>query len=127
MIKLGQQKISRLIIYYTLFFLSGILMGVTVAPIGAWFLAWIALVPLWVLVIKYTSKIDPPAPRPLQTRRCRRCSAPAGPAVSARFWSGSDWPMVCDRSGRPDVVHIQVVCALLTNTTNQKYHQFLNL
>jgi apolipoprotein N-acyltransferase len=26
-------------------------MGLTVAPVGAWFLAWIALVPLWVLVI----------------------------------------------------------------------------
>ncbi|MEH2070211.1 MAG: apolipoprotein N-acyltransferase [Nostoc sp.] len=30
---------------------SGILMGLTVAPVGAWFLAWIALAPLWVLVI----------------------------------------------------------------------------
>ena len=70
MIKLGQQKISRLIIYYTLFFLSGILMGVTVAPIGAWFLAWIALVPLWLLVIKYTSKIDPPGPPPPPPAPC---------------------------------------------------------
>ena len=26
-------------------------MGLTVAPVGAWFLAWIALVPLWVLVV----------------------------------------------------------------------------
>ncbi|MDZ8184128.1 MAG: apolipoprotein N-acyltransferase [Nostoc sp. ChiSLP02] len=31
---------------------SGVLMGVTVAPVGAWFLAWIALAPLWVLIIK---------------------------------------------------------------------------
>ncbi|WP_445634008.1 apolipoprotein N-acyltransferase [Nostoc sp. DSM 114161] len=30
---------------------SGVLMGVTVAPVGAWFLAWIALAPLWVLVV----------------------------------------------------------------------------
>ncbi|WP_442943250.1 apolipoprotein N-acyltransferase [Nostoc sp.] len=30
---------------------SGILMGLTVAPVGAWFLAWIAVVPLWVLVV----------------------------------------------------------------------------
>ena len=30
---------------------SGILMGFTVAPVGAWFLAWIALAPLWVLVV----------------------------------------------------------------------------
>ncbi|MBO1066677.1 MULTISPECIES: apolipoprotein N-acyltransferase [Nostocales] len=65
MSKLGQQKISKSIIYYTLSLLGGILMGVTVAPIGAWFLAWIALVPLWILVINYTSKTDPPAPRPL--------------------------------------------------------------
>ena len=31
---------------------SGILMGLTVAPAGAWFLAWIALAPLWVLVVR---------------------------------------------------------------------------
>ncbi len=31
---------------------SGILMGLTVAPVGAWFLAWIALAPLWVLVVR---------------------------------------------------------------------------
>ncbi len=31
---------------------SGILMGLTVAPVGAWFLAWIALAPLWVLEVK---------------------------------------------------------------------------
>ncbi|WP_448268007.1 apolipoprotein N-acyltransferase [Nostoc sp. DSM 114159] len=30
---------------------SGILMGLTVAPVGAWLLAWIALIPLWVLVV----------------------------------------------------------------------------
>ncbi|MEH2346411.1 MAG: apolipoprotein N-acyltransferase [Nostoc sp.] len=30
---------------------SGVLMGLTVAPVNAWFLAWIALVPLWVLVV----------------------------------------------------------------------------
>lgn len=34
--------------------ISGILMGCTVAPVGAWFLAWIALAPLWVLIV--TSK-----------------------------------------------------------------------
>jgi apolipoprotein N-acyltransferase len=65
MIKLGHQKISNPIAHYTLSFISGILMGATVAPIGAWFLAWIAFVPLWILIIKYTSKTDPPAPRPL--------------------------------------------------------------
>ncbi len=65
MIKFGQQKISNPITYYILSFISGIFMGVTVAPIGAWFLAWVALVPLWILVINYTSKTDPLAPRPL--------------------------------------------------------------
>ncbi len=30
---------------------SGILMGLTVAPFGAWFLAWLALCPLWVFVV----------------------------------------------------------------------------
>ncbi|MTJ13466.1 apolipoprotein N-acyltransferase [Anabaena sp. UHCC 0187] len=65
MIKLGHQKISNSIKYYTLSFISGIFMGATVAPIGAWFLAWVALVPLWILIIKYTSKTDPSAPRPL--------------------------------------------------------------
>ena len=32
--------------------LSGILMGLTVAPVGAWFLAWFALSPLWVFVVR---------------------------------------------------------------------------
>ncbi|WGV27808.1 apolipoprotein N-acyltransferase [Halotia branconii] len=37
---------------YTLSFLSGVVMGLTVAPVGAWFLGWIALAPLWVFIIK---------------------------------------------------------------------------
>ncbi|MDZ8260474.1 apolipoprotein N-acyltransferase [Nostoc sp. ChiQUE01b] len=42
---------------------SGILMGLTVAPVGAWFLAWIALVPLWVLVVTSAKRKNqsPPA------------------------------------------------------------------
>ncbi len=32
---------------------SGILMGLTTAPVNAWLLAWVALVPLWVLVVSY--------------------------------------------------------------------------
>ncbi len=31
-------------------FLSGIVMGLTVAPVEAWFLAWFALVPLWLII-----------------------------------------------------------------------------
>ncbi|MEM9927784.1 MAG: apolipoprotein N-acyltransferase, partial [Cyanobacteria bacterium P01_D01_bin.50] len=30
---------------------SGIAMGLTVAPVGAWFLAWFALIPLWLIVV----------------------------------------------------------------------------
>ncbi|MGB3639548.1 MAG: apolipoprotein N-acyltransferase [Rivularia sp. (in: cyanobacteria)] len=30
---------------------SGIAMGLTVAPVGAWFLAWFAMIPLWLTVI----------------------------------------------------------------------------
>ncbi|MGK7873406.1 MAG: apolipoprotein N-acyltransferase [Xenococcaceae cyanobacterium] len=31
---------------------GGILMGLTPAPVEAWYLAWIALVPLWILILK---------------------------------------------------------------------------
>ncbi|MBW4564035.1 MAG: apolipoprotein N-acyltransferase [Mojavia pulchra JT2-VF2] len=44
---------------YTLSFISGVLMGLTVAPIGAWFLAWIALAPLWVLVVSFKQRKKP--------------------------------------------------------------------
>ncbi|MEH2032746.1 MAG: apolipoprotein N-acyltransferase [Nostoc sp.] len=49
---------------YLIALASGILMGLTVAPVGAWFLAWIALVPLWVLVVTYSKRKNqsPPAP-----------------------------------------------------------------
>lgn len=39
-------------------FLAGAMMGITVAPVGAWFLAWIALAPLWVIVVEATSKTN---------------------------------------------------------------------
>ena len=45
----GERFISLL--PYLIALASGILMGLTVAPVGAWFLAWIAIVPLWVLVV----------------------------------------------------------------------------
>jgi apolipoprotein N-acyltransferase len=41
---------------------SGVLMGLTVAPVNAWFLAWIALVPLWVLVITSPKRKNQPPP-----------------------------------------------------------------
>nr|WP_242056293.1 MULTISPECIES: apolipoprotein N-acyltransferase [unclassified Nostoc] len=41
---------------YLIALLSGVLMGLTVAPVGAWFLAWIALAPLWVLVVTSANK-----------------------------------------------------------------------
>jgi apolipoprotein N-acyltransferase len=51
--KLGERLNSLLPYLITLG--SGILMGLTVAPVGAWFLAWIALAPLWVLVVTSSS------------------------------------------------------------------------
>ncbi|BAY22606.1 apolipoprotein N-acyltransferase [Calothrix sp. NIES-2100] len=43
---------------YTSSFISGVFMGLTVAPVGAWFLAWIALAPLWVLVVKQSTQLE---------------------------------------------------------------------
>ncbi|NEO57726.1 MAG: apolipoprotein N-acyltransferase [Okeania sp. SIO3B5] len=39
-------------------FISGIFMGMTTAPVNAWFLAWVALAPLWVLVIQQEKYFD---------------------------------------------------------------------
>ncbi|WP_392535552.1 apolipoprotein N-acyltransferase [Nostoc sp. C117] len=50
---------------YLIALASGILMGLTVAPVGAWFLAWIALVPLWVLVVGYAKEKNQSPPAPL--------------------------------------------------------------
>ncbi len=51
--KLNKKQGERLntLLPYLIALTSGILMGLTVAPVGAWFLAWIALAPLWVLVV----------------------------------------------------------------------------
>ncbi|TAE24543.1 MAG: apolipoprotein N-acyltransferase [Oscillatoriales cyanobacterium] len=38
-------------------FFSGILMALTTAPVNAWPLAWVALAPLWVLVVSYERAI----------------------------------------------------------------------
>ncbi len=39
--------------------ISGALMGFTVAPVSAWFLAWFALAPLWVLIAQSCQKDNP--------------------------------------------------------------------
>ncbi len=39
-------------------FISGVLMGLTVAPFFAWFFAWFALAPLWVLVVQENQKLQ---------------------------------------------------------------------
>jgi apolipoprotein N-acyltransferase len=35
---------------------SGVLMGITFAPVEAWYLAWVAIAPLWYLVCRYSPK-----------------------------------------------------------------------
>ncbi|MCV3214542.1 hypothetical protein OGM63_13635, partial [Plectonema radiosum NIES-515] len=44
--------------------ISGILMGLTVAPFNVWFLAWIALAPLWVLIVNSAQRKTPISPFP---------------------------------------------------------------
>ena len=58
--KRTRQKLKYLLPYLVAL-TSGALMGVTVAPVGAWFLAWVALAPLWVIVVKYTTQKNTPA------------------------------------------------------------------
>ncbi|WP_224088466.1 apolipoprotein N-acyltransferase [Nostoc sp. MS1] len=65
--KLNKQQGERLISLFPLLIslTSGVLMGLTVAPFNAWFLAWIALIPLWVLVVSAKRKKkshSPPSP-----------------------------------------------------------------
>ncbi|WP_414587597.1 apolipoprotein N-acyltransferase [Scytonema sp. PCC 10023] len=45
-----------ILIPYLIALFSGVLMGLTVAPFGAWLLAWIALAPLWVLVVSSSAQ-----------------------------------------------------------------------
>ncbi|WP_169886908.1 apolipoprotein N-acyltransferase [Scytonema hofmannii] len=42
-------------------------MGLTVAPFGAWFLAWVALAPLWVLVVNSAQRNNPSPPSSLSS------------------------------------------------------------
>lgn len=50
-------------------------MGLTVAPVGGWFLAWIALAPLWVLVVTSSKRKNQSPP-----------ASPASPAPPALLW-----------------------------------------
>jgi apolipoprotein N-acyltransferase len=58
--KLGEQgkqgERFTILIPYLIALFSGVLMGLTVAPFGAWLLAWIALAPLWVLVVSSSAQ-----------------------------------------------------------------------
>ncbi len=54
MMKLRQSKQIKAGGFLPLFIalVAGASMGITVAPVSAWFLAWIALAPLWILIIQ---------------------------------------------------------------------------
>ncbi|BAY42612.1 apolipoprotein N-acyltransferase [Scytonema sp. HK-05] len=60
-----QGKKFTILIPYLIALFSGVLMGLTVAPYGAWLLAWIALAPLWVLVVSYSAQRKNPSPSAL--------------------------------------------------------------
>ncbi len=55
---------ERILLPYLIALASGVLMGLTVAPVGAWPLAWIALAPLWVLVVKSAKREKSSLPQP---------------------------------------------------------------
>jgi apolipoprotein N-acyltransferase len=55
--KYQTKKLFSAFSLYTSSFFSGVLMGLTVAPANAWFLAWFALSPLWVLVVNSSSLV----------------------------------------------------------------------
>lgn len=61
----GKQGGSTILIPYLIALFSGVLMGLTVAPYGAWLLAWIALAPLWVLVVSSSFQRKNPSPSAL--------------------------------------------------------------
>jgi len=69
---------------------SGVLMGLTVAPVGAWFLAWIALAPLWALVITSSKRKNqsPPAPSssPVPRQLLQRGEPAQSTASPALLW-----------------------------------------
>ncbi|WP_250121682.1 apolipoprotein N-acyltransferase [Chroococcidiopsis sp. CCMEE 29] len=75
---------------------SGILMGLTTAPVGAWFLAWIAIAPLWVLVVKsakHSSPLTPLFEKPLARLRPSPLLWGIGYHGVALFWITGIHPM----------------------------------
>ncbi|WP_333453123.1 apolipoprotein N-acyltransferase [Microcoleus sp. K5-D4] len=55
----NRHKFEKLVVHksktlaWAIAFFSGILMALTTAPVNAWLLAWVALAPLWILVVSY--------------------------------------------------------------------------
>jgi len=55
----NRHKLEKFVVHksktlaWAIAFFSGILMALTTAPVNAWLLAWVALVPLWILVVSY--------------------------------------------------------------------------
>jgi apolipoprotein N-acyltransferase len=55
----NRHKFAKLVVHksktlaWAIAFFSGILMALTTAPVNAWLLAWVALVPLWIWVVSY--------------------------------------------------------------------------
>ncbi|WP_427162477.1 apolipoprotein N-acyltransferase [Aliinostoc sp. HNIBRCY26] len=52
------KAIFPFVLYLLLALGSGVVMGLTVAPVGAWFMAWVALAPLWVIVIEKSQNLE---------------------------------------------------------------------
>ncbi|MBD2361756.1 apolipoprotein N-acyltransferase [Anabaena minutissima FACHB-250] len=52
------KEIFPFVLYLLLALTSGVVMGLTVAPVGAWFLAWVALAPLWVMVLEKSQNLE---------------------------------------------------------------------
>ncbi|WP_445300347.1 MULTISPECIES: apolipoprotein N-acyltransferase [unclassified Microcoleus] len=55
----NRHKFEKLVVHksktlaWAIALFSGILMALTTAPVNAWLLAWVALAPLWILVVSY--------------------------------------------------------------------------
>ncbi|WP_445252113.1 apolipoprotein N-acyltransferase [Microcoleus sp. B13-B6] len=60
----NRHKFEKLVVHksktlaWAIALFSGILMALTTAPVNAWLLAWVALVPLWILVVSYEKPLQ---------------------------------------------------------------------